>query len=344
MLRIKELDVLRGIAAFNVVIFHYTSKFRQNFGHHYSSAYDWDLGRFGVELFFMISGFVIFMSLQGNTSVRSFALKRFRRLYPEYWICLCITYVVIRLAADPGLQSVQLPVLLLNLTMLQGIFDVRSVDGVYWSLIPELIFYVTIGLLYYFGQFHRIRLFAIVWLSLMILNSLVALPFGAYFLNLKYGMFFTAGILFYRLKFCHGSWQDHTLIALSFVAALCAHSGWIELYVYLFIYLLFYLFVYDRLRTFNWQPLLFLGYISYPLYLIHQNIGFVLMRAMGAYISSELLIMLLTVIAMITLAWAIASLTKAAFKLIQTSRYNGNLYARAYVPKEKNNNQPDLGL
>lgn len=313
MVRIKELDVFRGIAALNVVIFHYTSRYRMNFGHNYPQYFDWELGRYGVELFFMISGFVIFMSLQGNISIESFAKKRFARLYPEYWICVCLTFLVLSIAADPEVETVSPPVLLLNLTMVQGVFNVKSVDGVYWSLVPELFFYFTIGMLYYLGQFGRIRIFGAVWLSLMILNSLFALPFGAYLLNLQYGMFFMAGILFYRLKFNRGGWQEHALILLSFIAALCSHPGLDQVYVYLLIYLIFYLFVYGLLNKISWKPLVFLGYISYPLYLIHQNVGFVLMRTLSRYMSSELLVLVLTISTMITLAWLITSLVRAVY-------------------------------
>jgi peptidoglycan/LPS O-acetylase OafA/YrhL len=318
MVRIKELDVFRGIAALNVVVFHYTSRYRMNFGHNYPIDYDWNLGRYGVELFFMISGFVIFMSLQGNTSITSFAKKRFTRLYPEYWICVCLTFLVLNIAADPKVETVSPPVLLLNLTMIQGVFNVKSVDGVYWSLIPELFFYFAIGLLYYLGLLSRIRIFGTVWLTLMILNSLVGLPFGAYLLNLQYGMFFMAGILFYRIKFDQGGWQEHALILLSFVAALCSHPGMIQAAVYLLFYLIFYMFVYGFLNKISWKPLVFLGYISYPLYLIHQNIGFILMRTLGRYLSSDVLIVLLTIATMITLAWLITSLTRAVFILLSS--------------------------
>lgn len=320
MIRLKELDVLRGIAALNVVIFHYTSKFRLNFGHNYSPLYDWELGRYGVELFFMISGFVIFMSLQHNISIEAFARKRFVRLYPEYWICVCLTFLVLTIARDPKIATVSMPVLMLNLTMIHGVFDISNVDGVYWSLIPELIFYFSIGLLYYFGQFRRIKVLGFAWLLLMILHSIFQLPFGAYFLNLQYGMFFMAGILFYKIKFEDGGWAEHLLIAFSFIAAMCSHPGFLHFYVYLLIYFLFYLFVYGWLRSLSWKPLLFLGYISYPLYLIHQNVGFVMMRFLGRYLTNDLVILMLTIVTMITLAWLIAGLTKAGFKIIRTAR------------------------
>lgn len=305
MPRLKELDVLRGIAALNVVLFHYTTKFRLNFGHHYPSSYDWDYGQYGVELFFMISGFVIFMSLQTGTTLESFAFKRFSRLYPTYWICVLITFVVIALAGDPLLEPQSFSILMWNMTMVQGAFNIPNIDGVYWSLIPELLFYLMLGSLYLLKVLPYTRALAVVWLSLMTLNTFYGLPLGAYILNLQYGMFFMAGILFYKLKFGQGDWREHLLIGACFLTAMVVYPSVHFFYVCLVSFLLFYLFVYNRITFLSWKPFLFLGYISYPLYLLHQNIGFILIRKLGFYLSSEAAAILITIISMILLAWIV---------------------------------------
>lgn len=328
MLRVKELDVLRGIAALNVVLFHYTAKFRLNFGHDYPSKYDWNIGQYGVELFFIISGFVIFMSLQGKTSIGDFAYKRFSRLYPTYWICMILTFLVVGLARDPGIESQSAAVFLMNLTMIQGVFNIKNIDGVYWSLIPELFFYVSMGLLFQLGWLNKVRTIALVWLSLMLFNSLFKLPFGAYFLNLEYGMFFMAGILFYQIKFARGDWHEHVLIGICFLAAVLAHPGLTLFYVFVFIFLLFYLFVYDQLKFFSWRPFIFLGYISYPLYLLHQNIGFVLMRKIGPYIGNEYLLIFITMVLIVTLSWLVTRfLEKPILQFLRNYRIQGQGYS-----------------
>lgn len=305
MQRLKELDVLRGIAALNVVLFHYTSKFRTNFGHSFSRAYDWDYGQYGVELFFMISGFVIFMSLQGNTSLEAFAFKRFSRLYPTYWICVFLTFFVVSLAKDPGIEPQPFSVLLWNLPMVQGAFNIPNIDGVYWSLIPELFFYSMLGVLYLLKLLQQTRRLALIWLLLMILNAIYKLPLGAYVLNLQYGMFFMAGILFYKLKYEQGDWREHLLIGACFLTAIVVQPSLRFFYVCTVSFSLFYLFVYNRITFLSWKPFLFLGYISYPLYLLHQNIGFILIRKLGQYLSSEIAAILLTMISVILLAWLV---------------------------------------
>ncbi|AOM75934.1 acyltransferase family protein [Pedobacter steynii] len=328
MVRVKELDVLRGIAALNVVLFHYTAKFRLNFGHDYPSKYDWNIGQYGVELFFIISGFVIFMSLQGKTCIRDFAYKRFSRLYPTYWICMILTFLVVGLARDPGIESQSAAVFLMNLTMIQGAFNIKNIDGVYWSLIPELFFYVSMGLLFQLGWLNKVRTIALVWLSLMLFNTLFKLPFGAYFLNLEYGMFFMAGILFYQIKFAKGDWHEHVLIGFCFLAAVLTHPGLTLFYVFVFIFLLFYLFVYDQLKFFSWRPFIFLGYISYSLYLLHQNIGFVLMRKMEPYIGNEYLVIFITMVLIVTLAWLVTRfLEKPVLQFLRNYRIQGQRYS-----------------
>lgn len=335
MVRLKELDVLRGIAAINVVLFHYTAKFRLNFGHDYPQKYDWNIGQYGVELFFIISGFVIFMSLQGKTTIGDFAYKRFSRLYPTYWICMILTFLIVGLAQDPKIESQPAAVFLMNLTMIQGVFNVKNIDGVYWSLIPELFFYISMGLLFQLGWLSKVRTIALIWLSLMIWNSLFKLPFGAYFLNLQYGMFFMAGILFYQLKFAKGDWHEHLLIACCFLAAVLEHPGMTLFYVFVVIFLLFYLFVYNQLKILTWRPFIFLGYISYPLYLLHQNIGFVWMRRMGRYIPNEYLLIVITIVLIVTIAWLVTRfLEKPILHFLRNLRVQGQGYT-SVLQKQK---------
>src|SRR5262245_3655062 len=77
--RFEELDVLRGVAAMAVVIFHYSghaTRYLTGFPFHFK------LGEHGVQLFFAISGFVIFMTLENTQRLRDFVVSRFSRLYP----------------------------------------------------------------------------------------------------------------------------------------------------------------------------------------------------------------------------------------------------------------------
>ena len=74
-----------------VVIYHYTTKYQELYGHTGSTLIDLRAGRNGVQLFFAISGFVIFMTLERTKKPLDFIVSRFSRLYPAYWAALLLT-------------------------------------------------------------------------------------------------------------------------------------------------------------------------------------------------------------------------------------------------------------
>ena len=83
--RYQELDALRGIAAIMVVLFHFTMGRKEaNLG--------FKLGTTGVDMFFIISGFVIFMSINKVKTSGEFIINRISRLYPTYWACVTFTF------------------------------------------------------------------------------------------------------------------------------------------------------------------------------------------------------------------------------------------------------------
>ena len=82
------LDLLRFLAAFGVMCFHYFSAVPANGG---LFSFFVRHGCLGVELFFTISGFVIFFSVIKPT--KEYALGRFLRIYPLFWFLCTITYL-----------------------------------------------------------------------------------------------------------------------------------------------------------------------------------------------------------------------------------------------------------
>src|SRR5689334_2376450 len=90
--RYEEIDVLRGLAALCVLLSHYTS-----FGVRYlgaSAGLDLQYGYYAVELFFIISGFVNFFTIERCGSWREFAVLRCTRLFPTYWTALTLMVAV----------------------------------------------------------------------------------------------------------------------------------------------------------------------------------------------------------------------------------------------------------
>jgi peptidoglycan/LPS O-acetylase OafA/YrhL len=295
--RILELDALRGIAASSVMLFHYTSHFNIRFGHDSAMPLRFDYGAYGVSLFFIISGFVIFMTLDRRPSVKDFALGRFFRLFPAYWAAVLLAYLVALALPDVLFSGSDL---LWNLTMVQGLFDKPYIDGVYWTLQVELIFYAAMAVLLRAGLLSPGRsttiacawiLVSLAWFAVMqmalagpgewvdyqwlrrhprckLLTALLlaqyihlfALGLGLYDL-VRGGRLRTGHLILVGLAAVHDLvWAHPTALLIDGVCLLLVCLA-----------------VLLRLRLFRLAPLAFLGTISYSLYLIHENLGYAIL-------------------------------------------------------------------
>jgi peptidoglycan/LPS O-acetylase OafA/YrhL len=158
--RLAFIDTLRGIAVLSVLFQHVLEVIVQK---HPTGAYHWmfhdiigyymNFGRFGVVLFFFVSGFVIPFSFPDSaTPVRDFAISRFFRLYPAYW-----TSIVVGLATMLVLDSTVFPLsqVIANVTMLQTFAGIPNLWVFYWTLAIELLFYVSCTILFAMGLLNR---------------------------------------------------------------------------------------------------------------------------------------------------------------------------------------------
>ncbi|MGK4569053.1 acyltransferase family protein [Flavobacterium sp. 3HN19-14] len=153
--RYPELDALRGIASLMVVFFHFTMDRPQ-------AQLGFKLGTTGVDLFFIISGFVIFMSIGKVKKSAEFIINRFCRLYPTYWTVVTFTFLLIIIS---GLKpDVTVASYLANMSMFQYYFDIPHLDGTYWTMIVEMVFYIFILLLFHV---RILRLFDAICISLI---------------------------------------------------------------------------------------------------------------------------------------------------------------------------------
>lgn len=159
-LRLRHVDSLRAVAAGLVVWTHLAGEFlpvsTQNprwldFLHTWPRNFN--LGRVGVIIFFAISGFVICRSFGGprQGGMRRFALKRFFRLYPAFWLSMVAGSLVWWVSAQPFTWSL----LAANATMAPGPFGEPPIVGLYWTLEFELAFYGACMGLYLFGWIGR---------------------------------------------------------------------------------------------------------------------------------------------------------------------------------------------
>jgi peptidoglycan/LPS O-acetylase OafA/YrhL len=304
--RFLELDALRGLAVLAVILFHYSTKYDQLFGHlQQPYPLDFKYGYFGVHLFFIISGFVIFMTIEKTGTIRMFAFKRFARLYPAYWFSVLLTFMVMTLAALPG-RLVSRRVLLVNLTMFQGFLGFRDVDSAYWSLAIELAFYLLIALAACFKWLKHAEIMGSLWLVLAVVLNLsgvtfqnpVIAQFKLFFLD--YAAYFVLGMMFFKL---HGRdhWRYHLVIGLA-LGYEVLFQGWLNAGVMFLFICIFHLMIHGKLGFLKHRAILFVGTISYSLYLVHQNLGYVLIRALENLGLPSVWGLLIPITAMILLA------------------------------------------
>jgi peptidoglycan/LPS O-acetylase OafA/YrhL len=287
--RLAELDGLRGVAVLMVLAYHYTTRFGELFPDLAWGQFPW--GLYGPHLFFVISGFVIVMTLDRSERPMDFLVGRFSRLYPAYWTALLLTSLVLWLARGL-LEPPSAGRIAANLSMVHGFFGVASVDGVYWTLEVELLFYALALAVFWAGMLPRAHLAIAGWLALSALfysplwaAHLEHLPFAAKLarlLVLEYVPFFATGILFYRRYKGQGSaLADYALLAF---AALLILLHWpLSVSVIIAGGAL----VLSKLRggmaALRFRPLVFVGTISYSLYLLHQKIGQVVLLSLAQH-------------------------------------------------------------
>ena len=152
--RLSEIEGLRGIAALLVVLMHGSEivgefVFVTGFGF-LSALHAVDFGRLGVAIFFLISGYLIPSSLHGSGAdgFKLFWIRRVFRLYPAYWVSVPLAYFAYWTALDLNFNVMDL---LANFTMMQEFAGIKSIQGLYWTLHVELVFYVFCSIAFLFG-------------------------------------------------------------------------------------------------------------------------------------------------------------------------------------------------
>ncbi|OAI88731.1 hypothetical protein AYO36_00920 [Exiguobacterium sp. KKBO11] len=297
-IRLVELDALRGLAAIAVVLYHYTTRISEIYPNYSYSGFKFPYGNLGVQLFFLLSGFVIFLTIKNKLSPIDFLKKRAIRLYPSYIICVMITYLLISTFGLVG-REVSISHALINFSLMEGFIPgIKYVDGAYWSLTVEITFYIFIALLLYMGFMKYIFETLCLWLAASFTLFLLLEKTDYKLLEIlyqktisNYSYLFIAGISFYFLsqKF---SWRYLALL-LSTLIFQYMSSDFTTFIVVMILYLILWGAINQKLKFLSNSLFVFLGNISYSLYLIHQNIGYIILLELNKLgISSHYIIVI----------------------------------------------------
>lgn len=290
--RQTNIDFIRIVSLLLVMISHY--------GLESLSFLD---GTQGVVLFFFISGYCIAMTSEKKRNFWDFWRARLKRLLPTLVFGSLFIYLVkqalfsfstLRFTTlyDLFMTLFSLPLLdipMIVVTYVTGRPDYLFVDGAIWSLLVEFRFYFLFGLFYFLGLRH--------WAILpVVLSSLIAIWTYQYFgsrINdfFMYLIFFGfgAGYYYYHTKKASDIGMATMILAallfllMSFlgIGHISMRLGSLRAFVvyaplfFVFILLMKYVRVDNPKLT---KPLFYLALLTYPAYIIHQDIGLILIN------------------------------------------------------------------
>ncbi|MBQ8101964.1 MAG: acyltransferase [Afipia sp.] len=334
--RLRALDGLRGVAILLVMGFHYFYHLESfyykstlyPYGETFSSVLIFKYGYMGVELFFIISGFVIAMTLEASRSVIDFVIRRFARIWPALIVSAILTFFLLNWSDAPfALHRRQswpnfLPSLTLTPPSLwSGWFPkVDYVTGVYWSLVVEIRFYMIAVILFWlFSREKLARNLVIFTLVVYIARALLrrAMPgyngvYDALFIP-DYLPWFAAGAVFYELykeRLAKGA----ALIMLAMMYALIARVStnyamigrdpvFASAAALFFLTLFWFLATKPTsIRIFEIRPLVWIGECSYSIYLYHYAVGMILISQVSKTIGLAPQLFLVAAISLLVLA------------------------------------------
>lgn len=309
MKRLELLDYGRFFAALIVVAYHYTFNGIVNgkidsISHIPAVIEVTKYGYLGVELFFMISGYVIFFSAK-NRSAAKFAESRAIRLFPAYWIAILFTsFFALQWGGD--LMSVSPTQIVVNFSMMQSFVGIGHVDGVYWTLVYEISFYFAVFAFLFFGLQKYLDSIFVFWPILFFVAILFGIQSKPYLGGYYY--YFSAGALFAVLA---NKFDRKAVLSLLVTYALCIYfsagkagqltdSKGVEysaIVIGVVVTSFFALFAYQNSkkgRSLSLPMSRMAGALTYPIYLIHAHFGYMFLSQFATE-ENKIAIYLLTV-------------------------------------------------
>lgn len=298
--RLLNLDILRLVSALMVLVFHYGFRMR-------ISGEGGGLGfpelapvamwlDTGLLIFFAISGYVIAMSAEGR-SAYDFAAGRFARLWPTFFVCATITAVILSIWHVPTLAPPTVRQWLGHLVIISRGLGQPFLDGAYWTIAYEIIFYAWVFVLIATNLFDRAwRIVVLAWLAISVVNEMM-IGSGALqkLLITTYSGYFAFGLTLYKTQ---REWSPANLCLLALnacwatITPFLTQAEFVETYGFgrnveglavigpISLGIVAICATAPSLRI---SPALAIGLggLTYPLYLLHQNIGYAVFARFG---------------------------------------------------------------
>lgn len=298
--RLDYLDSIRGLAAIFVVIGHFLDMYVKHnhtdiiFSTIENFVGPFELGRVGVVIFFIISGFVVpysFNKKDGKGVISQFAVKTMFRLYPAFWFSILIA---IGVSTGIGINILSVEQVLINLTMIPKYLGAESVQGAYWTLHLLFVFYVLCCTLFFFKKLNDNRVLTF----MLLVFCFIAVAFGL--LRFMYGIrvpiVMPLGVATMFLgALLRNHYSDKSLSTQYMITVVCVYfvtmfiaqnlyylDGWPRWFSAYFVAIgLFTLFTYKV--HFKNSFLSYIGRISYSMYLLHMLVLAIVFNTLGLF-------------------------------------------------------------
>ena len=306
--RILELDAIRALACLNLLLFHFTYVYQNKYGFNSPLGFAFPYGKYGVQLFFMLSGLVNAMTLLSKRKPGEFIVARFIRIMPTYWLVIALN--ILLFAWLPMYQVTTTPELAVaNLTAMPQLFGFFNMEPVTWTLQIEMLFYFFLMLLLVTGLLDRplptmmgaiavclVCCTGFQWFA----TSFPGSDWNARFqivedlFFMRYMPLFAMGILLNEIRSKRG---NYWLLSLGIIAsAIVFHAIDLRDHNPLATVLMFGMLTlgsFGKLPILRFKPLIYISTISYALYLFHNNLGCAVMKQMEAWGCNPLLTFIL---------------------------------------------------
>ncbi|MGG9960064.1 acyltransferase family protein [Ferruginibacter sp. SUN106] len=173
------IQVLRGIASLLVVFFHATVNEMALLGKDFCLGF-FSFGKAGVDIFFVLSGFIItytsFQALKASGKPIPFLRRRFIRIFPAYWIVITIFLVIQSLFSsfyNSGTYNYSVSNIVATYFLLPGHL---MVNGVSWTLSYELFFYILFSVAFIIPSKKLVFILGLVYACIIIILAIINYP------------------------------------------------------------------------------------------------------------------------------------------------------------------------
>jgi len=261
----NNLSAIRGLSFLMVVIFHYTYQFSRVIIDSPIDSYFLKFCGYGVYLFFILSGRLIGSKLYSEHSASRFLTSRLIRIYPTYLFCASFSFLLFKIIAEYNRELTSID-LFYNLSFLVFFTETPRIDGVYWSLYLEVLFYMYVALLIKVKKYTKYILIVCGIIVLANSDSIVAK-----LITLNGTLpFFILGIIENKIP------KIQKVLLFSIALLLILIDPKVLYHEYAILYFIYLTLSRSKLSSSVTNFLSQIGRISYTGYLIHQGVFFAL--------------------------------------------------------------------